>query len=217
MLSEIFTATFLGACLGTFYLVNLFNLLRNRARRKAHVAQEEPEPKVSEPPKTIPLGLAAFCTLVFWLGSIFYVPLAFTGFLPSLNNLLLPLRFQFDSWVQIAGIILTGFGYFLFTWSVIARGRYATAWDMPQDHKLVTWGPYRYVRHPSYVSYFIMFFGLYLIWLTWIALVPFLAIPGYLQIVDLEEKMLARKFGEEYISYQKSVGKFFPKLRINEE
>jgi protein-S-isoprenylcysteine O-methyltransferase Ste14 len=186
-------------------------------RRKARGVQEKTEPEVSEPPKTIPLGLAAICTFVFWLGSIFYVLLAFTGFLPSLNSLFLPLRFQFDSWVQIAGIILTGFGYFLFIWSVIARGRYATAWDMPQGHKLVTWGPYCYVRHPSYVSYFIMFFGLFLIWLTWIALVPLLAIPSYLQIVSLEEKMLTRKFGEEYISYQKSVGRFFPKLRINKE
>jgi protein-S-isoprenylcysteine O-methyltransferase Ste14 len=217
MLSEISAAAFLGVCLATFYLVNLFNLLRNRVRRRAQKVQEKPKPEASEPPRTILLGLAAVGTFVFWLGSIFYVLLAFTGVLPSFNGLLLPLGFQFDSWAQIAGIILTGFGYFLFVWSVVARGRYAIAWDMPQDHRLVTWGPYRYIRHPSYVSYFVMFFGLFLIWLTWIALVPLMAIPGYVKIVGLEEKILTRKFGEEYTSYQKSVGKFFPKLRINKE
>jgi protein-S-isoprenylcysteine O-methyltransferase Ste14 len=214
MLSEIFSAAFLGVCLGIFYLVNLFNLFQNRRRRKAHAAQEKSESEGLGPPKTVSLAVAAFGTFVFWLGSVFYVLLTFAGILSSLNRLLLPLRFQFDSFVQIAGIGLTGFGYLVFIWSVIARGRYATAWDMPQGHKLVTWGPYRYVRHPSYVSYFIMFFGLFMIWLTWVSLVPLFAIPGYLQIVGLEEKMLTQRFGEKYICYQKTVGKFFPKLRI---
>jgi protein-S-isoprenylcysteine O-methyltransferase Ste14 len=217
MLPETLIAAILGASLGIFYLVNMFNLLRNRGRRKALPTLTEPKPEAPEPPKTLSLALAAFGTFVFWFGSIFYVIFVFTDILPLLDSILRPLRFQLDSYVQSLGVILTAFGYFVFTWSVIARGRYATAWDMPENHKLATWGPYRYVRHPSYLSYFIMFFGLFLIWLTWIALIPIVAIPGYLQIVGEEEKMLTQRFGDEYINYQKTVGQFFPKLRTAKE
>jgi protein-S-isoprenylcysteine O-methyltransferase Ste14 len=213
MLPEILTAAFLGACLGIFYLVNLINLFRNHRRRKAQATPEKFRPETPEPPRTLILGLAAFGTILFWLGSIFYVFLVFVGVLSYFDGFLPPLRFPFDSYVQTLGIILTAFGYFLFTWSVIARGRYATAWEMRGNHKLVTWGPYRYVRHPSYLAYFIMFPSLFLIWLTWIALVPIIAIPGYLQVTREEEKMLIQRFSDEYITYQKTVGQFFPRLR----
>jgi protein-S-isoprenylcysteine O-methyltransferase Ste14 len=216
MLPEALTATFLSICLGIFYIANLWNLLKNHTKRKAHLTQtKQPVP---QEPSSIAFVSVALGTFVFWFGSIFYVLLAFTGILPSLDSFLMPLKFPFDSYIQILGVILTGFGYFLFTWSVIARGRYATAWDMPENHKLVRWGPYHYVRHPSYLAYFILFFGLSSIWLTWTALIPFVAIPGYVKIADEEEKMLTQKFGEEYIVYQKTVkGKFFPKRQIKKE
>jgi protein-S-isoprenylcysteine O-methyltransferase Ste14 len=217
MLAETLTAAFLGACLGIFYTVNLFNLLRNRGRRKTLPAQTEPQPQPPEPTKSLPLTLIALGTFVFWFGSVFYVILVLTGIFHSLDSFLFPLRFPLDSYSQIFGIIITALGYFIFTWSVVARGRYATAWDMPENHKLVTWGPYHYVRHPSYLSYFLMFFGLFCIWLTWIALIPFVAILGYLKIVNEEEKMLVQRFGDEYITYQRTVAKFFPKLRTTEE
>lgn len=218
MLPETFTAAFLGACLAIFYLTNLFNLLRNRRRRKALPVQtEQPKTESPEPPKTIPLGLVAFGTFMFWFGSIFYVLFVVTGVLHFLDNIFYPLRFTVDSYVQIFGIVITALGYFIFTWSVIARGRYATAWDMPENQKLVTWGPYHYVRHPSYISYFIMFFGLFCIWLTWMTLIPIVAIPGYLQIVNGEEKMLVQRFGDKYRTYQRTVGRFFPKLRAATE
>jgi len=213
MLPEIFIATFLGLCLGIFYLVNLINLLRNRMRRKSEVTPEKLQLETSEPPRTLPLGLAAFGTIVFWSDSILYVLLIFTGVLPYFKWFLFPLRFLLDSYVQVLGIVLTAFGYLLFTWSVIVRGRFATAWEMPEDHKLVTWGPYKYVRHPSYLAYFIMFPSLFCISLTWIALIPILAIPGYLQIVDQEEKLLIQRFRDEYTTYQKNVGQFFPRWK----
>lgn len=109
-------------------------------------------------------------------------------------------------------MILTFFGYFIFLWSVFARGRYATTWKMLENHKLVTWGPYRYVRHPSYLAYFLMFFGLFLILLNLLALLPLIAIPGYIKIVEYEEKLLIKRFDEKYIEYQRKTGKFIPKI-----
>jgi protein-S-isoprenylcysteine O-methyltransferase Ste14 len=114
-------------------------------------------------------------------------------------------------------MLLTAFGYFLFVWSVLARGRYATSWDMSEDHKLVTWGPYRYVRHPSYAAYFILFAGLFLMLVNLIAVIPFIAIPGYVQITNIEEELLAKRFGDEYAHYQRITGKFFLKRSKNRE
>ena len=217
MLPETFVAAFLGTCLSIFYLVNLYNLTKNRRKRTEAAKTKPKHTEPSEPPKTFALALAAFGTLFFWFESIIYVVLVFAGVLHFLDEFLFPLRFSFDSYLQMLGVVLTAFGYFFFTWSVIARGRYATAWNMSENHKLVTWGPYRYVRHPSYLSYFVMFFGLFFIWLSWIALIPIVAILGYLQIVDEEERMLVQRFGDEYLAYQKKVGRFFPKRRIERD
>ncbi|MBS7615483.1 hypothetical protein KEJ18_07140, partial [Candidatus Bathyarchaeota archaeon] len=122
MLPETFTAAFLGVCLGVFLLVNLGNMMNSRRIRKTHATLTKTEPSEEpEPPKTIILGLAAFGTLLFWSESILYVVFVFAGVLQSLNSFLLPLRFTHDSYVQVVGVILSVFGYFVFTWSVIAE------------------------------------------------------------------------------------------------
>lgn len=110
------------------------------------------------------------------------------------------------------GLVVMVLGYAIFIWSVVARGRYATSWQMPADHRLVDWGPYRYVRHPSYLGYFLMFTGFLLLWQNALALIPLIAIPGYLLITRSEEKMLVAKFGDKYVQYQKHVGQFLPKV-----
>ncbi|MGQ9566241.1 MAG: methyltransferase family protein [Candidatus Bathyarchaeales archaeon] len=130
-----------------------------------------------------------------------------------MDNFLLTLGFLFGFHAHVLGVVLTSVGYFLFTWSVIARGRYSTAWEMPTNHKLVTWGPYRYVRHPSYLAYFVLFFGLFFIWPTWASLLTLVAIPGYIGVAKAEEKMLIHRFGDQYLAYQREVGQFFPKVR----
>jgi protein-S-isoprenylcysteine O-methyltransferase Ste14 len=116
-------------------------------------------------------------------------------------------------YIQILGLLLTFFGYFLFVWSVVSRGRYAVSWGMSENHKLVTWGPYRYVRHPSYLGYFLMFLGFFLYWTNMFTLIPLVAIPGYYWVTFDEERLLTQRFGDEYAEYQKKTGRFIPKLR----
>jgi protein-S-isoprenylcysteine O-methyltransferase Ste14 len=84
---------------------------------------------------------------------------------------------------------------------------------MSEDHKLVTRGPYRFVHHPSYLGYFLMFFGLFFTWLNLLAVFPLVAVPGYMQVVANEEEILIRRFGEVYVKYQKITGLFLPKQR----
>ena len=108
-----------------------------------------------------------------------------------------------------------GSGVLVFTWSVLSRGRYAVSWAMPEDHVLVTWGPYRYIRHPSYLVYHLMVIGLLLTWLNLVAVVPLIAIPGYISIVPVEEDLLVHRFGDEYLRYMERTGRFIPNLFRN--
>lgn len=190
-----------------FFLVNAHNVLwvhRRRRNRQVYAEVERPSGPI--------MALAAFGTLIFFIECLLFVYLGFTGFsqIPLVSQL--TLSFPCDSLVQSLGILSMGSGFFFFLWSVVARGMYSVSWAMGEDHRLVTWGPYRHVRHPSYLGYFLMFVGLLLTWLNPVALMPFVAIPGYVKVVSTEEELLIMRFGEEYLRYQKTVGRFLPRL-----
>ncbi len=205
MLPKIILALFIIICLIVFFIFNLINFIKNRnGRLKAYAEIERPS--------GIAFELTVLGTFFFFIESFLYPFLVFIGHASLIDFPPLKLQFEFDSYVQLLGMILTFFGYFIFLWSVFARGRYATSWEMPENHKLVTWGPYHYVRHPSYLAYFLMFFGLFFMLLNLLALLPLIAIPGYIKITEYEEKLLIKRFGEKYIEYQRKTGKFIPKI-----
>jgi protein-S-isoprenylcysteine O-methyltransferase Ste14 len=203
-----FADVLVAVCLFLFIGINLDNLLRYHAGFSAESERFE-----IEKPIAVPLLLAGIGTIAFFLESFLYVFLGFS------NDLVPPLAYLGFGTVQMVqlesfGLLVTVLGYAIFIWSVLARGRYATSWQMPADHKLVDWGPYRYVRHPSYMGYFLMFIGFILLWHNALALVPLIAIPGYVLIALREEEMLVAKFREEYVQYQKHVGRFLPKIPL---
>lgn len=210
MLSELHIALFLVACLASFFSLNLLNFartVRSRPRRTTKACAEV------ERPKGLIFTLTAFGTMLFFLESMAYPFLVLTGLSQWGDPFLPQLHFQHGLYVQVVGILLETVGYSLFLWSVLKRGRYAVSWEMRENHKLVTSGPYRYLRHPSYLAYFLMFFGLFFILLNPIALIPLVAIPGYVCVAICEEQLLASRFGEEYTEYQKRTGRFLPKVR----
>ncbi len=208
MLAGVVTAGFLSACLTIFFAVNGYNWLKARKSWKEAKFQAE-----AELPFNLALGLAALGTGVFFLESVLYVFLVTAGLEVTVRDTSIQLMFAFDSWVQLTGIGVTAFGYALFLWSVVARGKYATSWEMPGDQKLVIWGPYGYVRHPSYLAYFFMFAGLFLLLLNLAALVPLIAVPGYVSVTTVEDEMLRKRFGETAVEYQNITGRFLPRRR----
>ena len=207
MLEFIF-AVLLIAFLASFLLVNLHNILVVH-RRRGHAKIYE---KVRKP-SGFTVAIAGVGTLVYFLEIFLYLFLVLGGFTSLLYDSPCSLRFLWMFYIQIIGVILTAIGYSIFCWSVIARGQYAASWQMPENQRLVMWGPYRYVRHPSYLSYFLMFFGLFFIWPNLFTLFPLLAIPGYCRVSSEEEKLLVQRFGDEYSDYQKRTGRFLPKRR----
>jgi protein-S-isoprenylcysteine O-methyltransferase Ste14 len=208
MLNETIIAFFLLICLVCFSLVNLHNILRTH-KQASHMKASAEVTHLGD----FIVGVAALGTFIYALEVLIYEFLVFSGNNWVFSNL--PAQFQFLSvfFLQLVGVVLTFIGYFLFMWSVIARGRYSVSWEMPEDQKLVTWGPYRYVRHPSYFGYFLMFVGFFFLWPNVFTLFPFSAIPSYFKITFEEERLLVKRFGDAFIEYQKKTGRLFPKIR----
>ncbi len=204
MQAESFVASFLLVCLVCFFLINFHNILRTHKCNRATKSYSE-----VECPSSLLVGTAAFGTFVYFIEALVYPFLVFMDLLYVVE--FVSFQFFFMLYVQILGLVLTGMGYFLFAWSVIARGKYARSWSMPDDHKLVTWGPYKHLRHPSYLGYFLMFFGLFALWPNFFTLIPLVAIPGYLCVTFQEERLLVQRFGEEYVEYQEKTGRFVPR------
>jgi len=207
MLIETTIAIILLICLVCFSTVNLHNILIVHKRRSTAKVYAE-----VEHPSSLFVSLGAIGTFVYFLEILIYMFLAFTDNLFVLYAPIHYFQLPFAFYMQLLGIILTFLGYFFSIWSVIARGKYATSWEMPENHKLITWGPYHYVRHPSYLGYFLMFFGLFFLWPTLFTLAPMVAIPGYYRVAIKEEKLLLQRFGNEYAEYQKKTGRFIIKL-----
>ena len=210
MLSEFAVAVFLLVCVVMFFSVNLHSIVRFHRRRgdaKAHAKVERPF--------GLAVALAAVGTLVYFAVTLLFllVALAFAGFSSVLSVFPFGCQFPFIDYVQVFGFVFTLCGYSVFIWSVIARGKYAVSWDMPENQELVTWGPYCYVRHPSYLGYFLMFVGFFLLWPGVFTFFPLLAIPGYYRVTFEEERLLALHFGEKYREYQQRTGRFVPRFR----
>ena len=78
---------------------------------------------------------------------------------------------------------------------------------MAAEQKLVTWGSCRYVRHISYLAYFLLILCLALIWLTILTLPCFIALSGCYLGLKKKKKILIEKFGNEYRTYQEQTGR----------
>jgi len=77
-----------------------------------------------------------------------------------------------------------------------------------EDHKLVTHGIYRYVRHSAYLGVLPVWLGVPLLFFSLYGfLIMLLLVPCYLYKIRLEEEMLIKKFGKKYLEYMKRTKK----------
>lgn len=121
--------------------------------------------------------------------------------------------------------IISIVGFFLYFlallgrhWSSKALGEFHSPHvEIRDNHVLISNGPYKYFRHPYYLSVILEFIGFPLIPNSYIALAVslFLYIPLlYIFRVFLEEKAMIKKFGPQYIKYiNKTIG-LYPKKII---
>jgi protein-S-isoprenylcysteine O-methyltransferase Ste14 len=206
MLADFFIALVLLVCFVVFASVNLHNILVVHRRKNAVKSVAE-----VESPLGFIVSVAALGTCVYFAEAFLFQLLVFSGYGYLLWSL--PLQLPSVVYLQVIGVVLTVTGYFLFIWSVRVRGKFSVSWAMPEDQKLVTWGPYRFVRHPSYSGYFLMFVGFFLMWSNVFAVFPLFAIFGYYRASVVEEELLVKRFGDVYRDYQRKTGRFVPRIR----
>jgi protein-S-isoprenylcysteine O-methyltransferase Ste14 len=82
------------------------------------------------------------------------------------------------------------------------------------EHTLVTYGPYRWVRHPMYSVFYLYMVGLLLLTANW--LIGGLMLAGLTAVVVTrlrrEEAAMIEKFGDNYRAYMRHTGRFLPPL-----
>ncbi len=105
----------------------------------------------------------------------------------------------------------------LFSWIHHTLGRnWSGLLEIHKDHTLITHGPYRYVRHPMYTSFFILGVGILLLSANWLIASVYLiaASSMYIDRVSSEEKMMIERFGDAYRDYMKRTGRLIPRLPV---
>jgi len=154
-----------------------------------------------------PVGATFFFTFValFIIASLWLdKSLKFPKFLP-------------ESWSVIVSMPILAIGLFLILWSILhfikVKG---TPVPFNPPPKLVTTGPYAYIRNPMLTGVFIFLFGLGFL-LRSISFVfiftPFFILLNVLELKAVEEPELERRLGKEYTEYKKRVPMFIPWLR----
>ena len=83
-----------------------------------------------------------------------------------------------------------------------------------EKHQLITTGMYRYIRHPIYLGFLLLFFG-YSFALGSIIATGGISLAFFLLFksrMKMEENLLLASFGEEYLAYLKRTKRLFPFL-----
>jgi protein-S-isoprenylcysteine O-methyltransferase Ste14 len=114
---------------------------------------------------------------------------------------------------QCLAFVLAGGGLGLRFAAINSLGRlFSTRVQIHSNHQLITSGPYRAIRHPSYSGILLAFAGAGIAFGDVLALL-ILLIPGFMVInarVELEEQWLTRAFGEQYLNYCQRTQKLIP-------
>lgn len=144
-----------------------------------------------------------------YIGSLFvyiFVPRIFEwGIIP------LPDGFR---WI---GVLITCGSLVILWWVQWALDiQFDTTLHTQSDHKLITHGPYHWVRHPMYTTLFLMGLGWFLLTTNWFVGVPLMVgiVLVILSRVNSEESMLLDIFGDEYLEYMQHTGRFFPSFSL---
>lgn len=112
------------------------------------------------------------------------------------------------------GLALVAAAYTLIFWSGLALGRmYSSDVTIQPDHRLITTGLYRTIRHPRYLGLILAAVGMAALYRSWLglALLPLLAAILYLRIRD-EEALMRREFGAAWQDYCRRSWRLVPFL-----
>ncbi|HET6360857.1 MAG TPA: isoprenylcysteine carboxylmethyltransferase family protein [Gemmatimonadota bacterium] len=120
---------------------------------------------------------------------------------------------ELPPWARWAGAVL-GFLVVPSAWLVLtALGTNVSETVLTKPrHRLVTTGPYRWVRHPLYAVSIALFLGIALMAANWFILLSTLIALAAVRLVIIprEEAQLVSAFGDDYRVYRSRTGSLLP-------
>lgn len=145
------------------------------------------------------------------------------------GQVILPLVLFFTPWINFAnytlpslamwgGIPVMVTALWLFWRSHADLGKnWSVTLELNPDHKLITRGVYRTIRHPMYASFFLLAISQVLLLNNWLAGWSALAATTLLYVVRRphEEQMMLECFGAEYQAYRQRTGGVIPRWQTS--
>jgi protein-S-isoprenylcysteine O-methyltransferase Ste14 len=114
--------------------------------------------------------------------------------------------------VQVAGGVVLWLGLAVRVWAVAALGgAFRTTVEVDPGQAVVTSGPYRWVRHPSYTGLLLIVAGFGLAAGNWLSLAAvLLVLPAFVRRIHVEEAELERVLGDAYRRYEGETARLVP-------
>jgi len=109
------------------------------------------------------------------------------------------------------GVVLAGMA--LRYWAIFTLGAsFRTTIETEAGQKVVSAGPYRLIRHPSYAGWLLICLGYGIVVQSWlsvlVAVLP--ALLAFLYRIHHEEQVLVSSIGADYVEYQKHTKRLIP-------
>lgn len=145
-------------------------------------------------------------------GILLMVVIVIYSFFPTYNiqfQLLLP------SGLRLAGVCISSVSLLFWIYSQrVLDINWSVNLKIQQQHKLIKSGPYFVMRHPIYTGMILWSVGLAMftanVFFAAFAVVVIIWTP--LRISG-EERMMISQFGDEYLDYMRTTGRYLPKLK----
>ena len=150
-------------------------------------------------------GLLSLAFFGLWIVPLIY---SLTGFPAALDRPHIPA-------IAILGVVALCGALLLFYRSHADLGRnWSISLEIRNEHRLVTTGIYRFVRHPMYSSFFLLAVAQLMLLPNWFAGATGLIGVGMLYAFRIrqEERMMTERFGAEYRDYVAHTARLIPWL-----
>ena len=155
-------------------------------------------------------------------GYVFAVTLRLAGlclWFATFGYLLFPEYFTWAAiplpeWIRWVGVGVGALCSLLMYWTLSTLGKNLTDTVVTRkEATLVTHGPYRWVRHPFYVTAALIMTSVTVLTANWLIGLTSLIVLILLAVrTPKEEAMLVERFGDEYRNYMAKTGRFVPRI-----
>jgi protein-S-isoprenylcysteine O-methyltransferase Ste14 len=171
------------------------NLKGAKKSLKTTVGTSKEKPKTYLQKLPLTLAMVTLIGLILGIFQIGTIPYAKDNMTLRLIGLIF---YLFFSWLQI--------------WAYRTMGEsYSQEIVILKNHKLVTSGPFKLIRHPQYLSQILMDLGAGIATLSYIVIpIAIIQIPFVILRANLEEKLLAKHLKNDFAEYKSKSGFMIP-------